>query len=551
MFSDIKQGREYLPILMAIWVLALVCVLAAVAISVPQYRLEYKAIHNQHGKPLWIIIYWPEPQVTRSVPAVVICQPFNDPPEYAHLLALELVHDGFVVLTFDWRGQNIEENRQLLRNNALPVLQDDVTSSIAHLRTSKSIDPMRIMVAGHSVGGTLAILSGAADPTIAGVVSIGMEADVTPESPRNLLWAQGLYDEFRVLNHMREVFQASTHTVAMEETIVGDFKQGTARMLGVSGTADHFTELQDSGIHRMVVDWFRLAAGMPPNPRFYFMELRSLLLLVAWIASLLGAIMTLRIYCSPESKYLRLIPIFSVCAMICLSHVSGGYFLYAADGNLWALVLALLAGFIVKRPAESFRFGVLYLAKFFGILWASLLLTLMVNNIGNYIQHPRFLVLLPEFAIRHALDGLYAYVLVYTRPLVFSLYSPQGMDLRYWVFLIPVIEIINPGILLGSITWAMKFRTLEIKPSVDTIPVKRTSLISIVFLVFLLGGLVTVSWLRLQQGFLTAESAIAALRFLMRFTVLPVLIFSFLWRVVTSSGKRIDGPPSGELDSNS
>ena len=49
-------------------------------------------------------------------------------------------------------------------------------------------------------------------------------------------------------------------------------------------------------------------------------------------------------------------------------------------------------------------------------------------------------------------------------------------------------------------------------------------------LVVLLGFLGAVSWMRLEQGFLTRESLWAAGRYLARFCVLPILIFSLLWR---------------------
>ncbi len=44
-----------------------------------------------------------------------------------------------------------------------------------------------------------------------------------------------------------------------------------------------------------------------------------------------------------------------------------------------------------------------------------------------------------------------------------------------------------------------------------------------------------VAWMRIRQGFLTPESALAALRFLLRFTVLPMFIFGLLWRLSAKS----------------
>jgi hypothetical protein len=55
-------------------------------------------------------------------------------------------------------------------------------------------------------------------------------------------------------------------------------------------------------------------------------------------------------------------------------------------------------------------------------------------------------------------------------------------------------------------------------------------------LLVLTGILAGVAWLRFQQGFLTLDSALAALRYIVRFAVLPVLFFVLLWRWTEGRG---------------
>jgi hypothetical protein len=56
--------------------------------------------------------------------------------------------------------------------------------------------------------------------------------------------------------------------------------------------------------------------------------------------------------------------------------------------------------------------------------------------------------------------------------------------------------------------------------------------VALVILSGLLAVLGVVVVLRLQQGFLTADSALAAGRFLLRFAVLPIVLFVGLQRLV-------------------
>jgi dienelactone hydrolase len=473
--------------------------------------------------PLRVVAFFPEPAKYSSAPAAVLCQPFNDPPEYSRLLALELVQNGFVVVTFDWHGRTPEENRQLLRRNALPILRDDVGAAVAYLRSLPSVDPARVMLAGHSVGGTVAIEAAMADPAIAAVASIGMEADITPESPRNVLWAQGLYDEFRVLNRMRGVFQASAATTELENTTVGDFARGTARRLGVSPTADHFTELQDKGIQREVLNWFRQAAGLSPVSRGLRMETRSELWLLAWLAALLAAVATLREIGGGRRWLLRCAAGTALFGVYLLARIGTRNFLFAADGIFWLIVFALFAGFVGLLRTESLARGLRSAARLGLVAWASLLLTFAVNNVGYYGQHPSYLVAFPEFAVRHALSGVYAYLLVYARPVLFSVYGPDVIVPRVWVYAVTGLEIVFPGFLLGLA--AGLFRPRAPGPAL-----RQVSRKSMAILLVLTGILAGVAWLRFQQGFLTLDSALAALRYIVRFAVLPVLFFVLLWR---------------------
>jgi dienelactone hydrolase len=523
-----KVTRRFAPPAWAIaWGLCALFVLLALCFPEPPHRVEYQRIENGLRMPLWVVIYHPEPARFAKAPAAVVCQPINDPPEYGRMLELELVRDGFVVLTFDWRGRASAENRQLLHTNTQAAIRSDVAAAVAYLRALPEVDPQRVMVAGHSVGGTLAVDEGLADPTLAGVASIGMEADVSPDQPRNLLWAVGLYDEFRDLGRMRSFFNTSVGHPAPEGTTVGDIAKGTARRLDVSPTADHFTEMQDHWIHRAVVGWFHQVAGLPPLARAMTMEARGLFVMLAWLSALMGALAALRraLYSREDRvRWLRGAAALTLMMVIALRFARGPHFLEITDAILVLFLFALLAGFVSTLEAEDFARARGTAIRLGLMLWASLFLTLVVNDLPYYWQDPRLLSWLPEFAVRHVLDLADAYLFDYPRPWLFSVYDPQRIAPHFWIPLVMGLEALFPAAILGSI--ARLARARQARPA-ERKPLPVASLVVLAALGVFLGIVV---WLRLEQGFLTGESARAALRYLARFTVLPFLIFAALWR---------------------
>ncbi len=530
------SARRFAP---PVWVIA-ACLSALMALLAslfpePPHHLEYRRIENGLRMPLWVVVYYPEPARFDRAPAAVICQPINDPPEYGRMLELELVRDGFVVATFDWRGRNRAENRQLLRTRTQEAIRSDVAAVVRFLRLLPNVDPKRVMVAGHSVGGTLAVDAGLADPALAGVASIGMEADTSPDQPGNLLWAVGLYDEFRDLGRMRHFFDESTGRSVPEGVTVGDLKQGTARRLDVSPTADHFTEMQDHAIHRAVVGWFHDVAGLPPLDRAMTMEARGLFAMLAWLSALVAALAALRRYVFPREdrvRWLRIVASAALFGVIALRFACGDHFLEFADAILMLFAFSLLAGFLTTLDSPDFYRARRVAIRLGLVLWASLFLTLVVNNLPYYWQEPRFLASLPEFAVRHVLDLADAYLFDYPRPLLFSVYDPETIAPRLWVYAVMAIEALFPAAILGAIVRVTRIR---FRASSERKPLPVANLVVLVALAIFLGVIV---WLRLEQGFLTGDSARAAARFLVRFTVLPFFIFAALWRLTRQWSPR-------------
>jgi len=93
-------------------------------------------------------------------------KPFKD-------LALGLASRGIAVLRFEKRTQAYAGKLGGVAHFTVKEESiDDAVAAVAKLRTTPKIDPKRIFVLGHSLGGTIAPRIGAADPAIAGLISL-------------------------------------------------------------------------------------------------------------------------------------------------------------------------------------------------------------------------------------------------------------------------------------------------------------------------------------------------------------------------------------------
>src|SRR5205814_3274707 len=146
--------------------------------------------------------------------------------------------------------------------------------------------------------------------------------------------------------------------------------------------------------------------------------------------------------------------------------------------------------------------------------------------------------------------------------------GPDVLAPRLWVYVVAAIEVIRPGVILGFVARLTQWKpspggaseggriekaaapvstpaaaldsgaaSAEHPTSAPPAPLKPgpRPIVSAMVLTILGLFFCGVIWLRLQQGFLTPESARAGLRFLLRYAVPPFFIFPFLWKWVGKS----------------
>ena len=87
--------------------------------------------------------------------------------------ALAIVGAGMPTLVIDARGHGRNDRADFM---SMPRFAEDVDAAVAWLRARPDVDPDRIALVGHSVGGGACLLAASRDPRIAAVVSIASMA---------------------------------------------------------------------------------------------------------------------------------------------------------------------------------------------------------------------------------------------------------------------------------------------------------------------------------------------------------------------------------------
>ena len=140
---------------------------------------------------------------------------------------------GFVVMMPMLRGENGQPGEYSLFYDEV----DDVLAAAAFLKRQPEIDPDRVFVAGHSAGGTLALLSSQASPTFRGAASFS-------GSPDQVTFVRGLRKELVPFN------ATDKHELIMRSPLAfaSSFKSPARLYYGTEEPYFHLSSLRTASI---------------------------------------------------------------------------------------------------------------------------------------------------------------------------------------------------------------------------------------------------------------------------------------------------------------
>lgn len=248
------------------------------------------------GDTLSALLYVPESASAETpAPGILAVHGYINSRETQSGFAIEFARRGFVVLALDQAGHGYSSPPAFANGFGGPA-------ALEYLRELPIVDPMRIGLEGHSMGGWTVLMAAAAHPqSYQAMVLAGSSTGTfgapegTSEFPRNLKLVFSLYDEFSgfmwnepipadivITPKLKQLF--GTSATVVEGQLYGSIEEGSARELAmppVTHPGDHLSR-QAIGT---AVDWFQRTLS-PPAPRpqleqtWYFKELGTLLMLL-------------------------------------------------------------------------------------------------------------------------------------------------------------------------------------------------------------------------------------------------------------------------------
>ena len=406
----------FIVVLAAVAAVAAVMVLQRPDTGVTRYET---VVQSKSGAPLRAVIVRPAPAPTRPMPAVVAIPPYSIPPEAMEVICYELARRGATCAIPDFFGRSRAESRQHMGKDSLDFMTLDVLSLIGYLRSLPGVDARRIGVCGHSVGGTVTVLTGLADDGVAAAIPIGMEADFESARPHNLLFLSGFYDEIHSPTNLVGNLKDNGVTDDPDAGVLyGDLGRGAGRRVTIIPTTDHFIETFDPFLIRALLDWYAAAMFEPglaagrliewPRRVAGFAFTFALALLYAAGAGALAARLARRLtptmpgWMVPRLAALPVLP--ALAAAYALSRT--GIALVAPD----LLIALLLAQEAVNQrtrtemrwppspPYRLLRAFVLLIAA----LGAATILTYGIMSANLYLSFPKALPWYPVFALNMA-----------------------------------------------------------------------------------------------------------------------------------------------------
>jgi dienelactone hydrolase len=459
-------------------------------------------------------------------PVMMLWHGVNSTKEFMEPLGIELAREGIAALAFDSGGSGESYSRALSDTDNVADAQAVMDFIQAH---PEQFDTTRIGIAGHSMGGKIALTLASEDNRYKVTVVWGMSGLATPIVPSNLLLGIGLYDDFHPPSLMREMLETATGKTIFEQQQSGDFAKGTARKLVISPTANHPGEPYDIYLIKQSVDWVKQSFGIPFSTKP---------LVVGWsiwgcFAIVLGGLaiggfFAKQVVFQPRSR-LGIPRLIIAIALLVLTLGMTGIInsLWASNAILFCEALLLVCNYVLRFPKKWIIVG--RIVGLYSVLFMVVytLITLFFSR-AEILINPQYINSIPPFMLTAPIALAYS---IYRplRAILFPIYS-YGLQPSY-LLLIPLLpELIKPGIILTVLEQTLVRLIRWLRQPLHGKGFFFMSYRSLGLLGGLILVLVAILYQQIQVGLLSLDAAGIAVKVVTRGALLPGFIIILLLR---------------------
>ena len=538
----------------------------------PTIGIEVKSITIKINSQQHLVTRIYSPTTPAPHPVILLCHGVNNSKEMMTPLAVEFARHGIAAIAFDFGGYGesyplkiAEKSIENLEKNTLK----DANAIFTYIQTHPEIfDQRRIGILGHSMGGATALALAQKQEILRSTIILGISGNATPTTPRNLFLGAGVYEQINSPQDLRVMLQQATTSknpacINNSNNICGNFRDGTARLLTLSDTADHIIEPYDPQLMTEVVNWAQRSLDVTSTQE---VKLAAPGLIISLLLTFAGGIAAaVCVFVRPDQKirnqswenigenlveeqYFRYIKKaamlkvqllwrrcvtwllaiqMTIIGMMAVTGVAPT--IGASNMLLFCYVLQLCSNYALRRPQKFtsiFRVVCLYILLLFG----AFLLPTLLCGINEILSTPNYLVNLPQFLLQWPFFVIYNYTITVKLMLI----PAYTLKLQVsWLFvLLIVLELMSPGItlitvervLVGGVKWLRRPFAFT---GVGDVSGKQVALLGLLVLV-----LVGVLYQRVADGLLLVvmSQGMLALRMAGLFLFLPVAVIVFTSR---------------------
>jgi pimeloyl-ACP methyl ester carboxylesterase len=235
------------------------CALAAIATGLWQLHSAADGLRISRtfvGKTP-VTVY--RPASDAPAPVVVIAHGFAGSQQLMQPYAQTLARNGYVAVTFDFlgHGRNPEPMRGDI-NEGLTItgqLLRELGAVADYARALPGSDG-KMAVLGHSMASDIVVRFGRERPEIDATIAVSVfSKEATPTLPRNLLVIVGALEPSMLIDEGLRIVNLVAGGSAVAGQTYGDFKDGTARKLVLSGGVEHIGVLYGQDGLREALAW--------------------------------------------------------------------------------------------------------------------------------------------------------------------------------------------------------------------------------------------------------------------------------------------------------